>query len=114
MAKRPGSLVENLHDSKRVPPPDNFPTILAGAEGEKYSNQLNFEVGCTFSKGHHPARCATGIHQQVLSGDGRFYFQVLLCSKETGTVETVVHLLSMCAIMANEKGEYKFYPGIDL
>ena len=39
--------------------------------------------------------------------------QVLLRSKEAGTMETVDHFLSVCEMMANLKGEYKFCPGID-
>ena len=125
MAKRPGSQLENLHDSKRVPPPDNFPAILAGAGQEKYGNRLNFEVGCTFSKGHHvivsckvchwhPPAGSISRTRVVVYEDGSFYFQVLLRSKESGTMETVDHFLSVCAMMANEKGEYKFCPGVDL
>ena len=49
----------------------------------------------------------------VVHEDGSFYFQVLLRSKEAGTMETVDHFLSVCEMMANVKGEYKFCPGID-
>jgi hypothetical protein len=49
----------------------------------------------------------------VVHEDGSFYFQVLLRSKEAGTMETIDHFLSVCEIMANVKGEYKFCPGID-
>ena len=53
MAKRPGSQLENLQDTKRVPPPKSFPAILARAGQEKYGDLLNFDLGYTASEGYH-------------------------------------------------------------
>ena len=102
--------------------PITFPLFsLAGAGQEKYGNRLNFEVGCTFSKGHTSslaARCATGIHQQVPS-----LVQGLWSTKMEASTFKCYYVpknleqwrrLSVCALMANEKGEYKFCPGVDL
>ena len=125
MAKRPGSQLENLQDSKRVPPPESFPAILARAGQEKYGDMLNFEIGYTPGKGYHvivgckvchwhPPAGSVSHARIVVYEDGSFYFQVLLQSKEAGTMETVDHFLSVCEMMANVIGEYKICPGIDL
>ena len=126
MTKRPVSLsqLENLEVAKRVPPPENFPTLLARAGENKYGGLLHFEVGYTVSKGHHlivgskvchwhPPAGTISRARIVVYEDRSFYFQVLLRSKEAGTMETVDHFLSVCEMMANVKGEYKFCLGID-
>lgn len=124
MSKRPGSQLENSQDAKRVPPPDSFPAILARAGQEKYGELLNFEMGYTPSKGYHvivgckvchwhPPAGSVSRTRTIVYEDGSFFFQVLLRSKEAGTMETVDHFLSVCEMMANVKGEYKFCPGID-
>ena len=123
MSKRPGSQLENSQDAKRVPPPDSFPAILARAGQEKYGELLNFEMGYTPSKGYHvivgckvchwhPPAGSVSRTRTIVYEDGSFFFQVLLRSKEAGTMETVDHFLSVCEMMANVKGEYKFCPGI--
>ena len=102
MAKRPVSQLENMQDTKRVPPPDSIPAILAQAGQEKYDDHLNFEVGYTTSKGYHvivgskmchwhPPAGSISRTRTVVHEDGSFYFQVLLRSKEAGTMETVDH-----------------------
>ena len=39
----------------------------------------------------------------VVYKDGTFYFQVLLRSKEAGTMERIDHFFSVCEMMANQK-----------
>ena len=123
MAKRPAIQFKNMQNAKKMPPPDKFPAILAQA-GQKYSDVLNFGVGYTTSKGYHiivgskvchwhPPAGSISRTRIVVHEDGTFYFQVLLCSKEAGTMETDDHFLSVCEIMANLKGEYKICQGID-
>ena len=53
---------------------------------------------------HPPAGCISQT-RIVVHENGTFYFQVLLRSKEAGTMETVDHFLSLCEMMANVKGE---------
>ena len=106
------SQLENLQDAKRVPPPKSFPAILARTGQEKYSDLLNFDLGCTTSKGYHiligckvchhlcchwhPPAGSVSRMRIVVYKDGSFYFQVLLRSKEAGTMETIDHFLSVC------------------
>ena len=101
-AKRPESQLENLQDAKRVPPPESFPVILARAGQEKHRN---FDLGYAASKGYHVVVGSKVCHWHPLAGsvsqmriivykDGSFYFQVLLRSKETGTIETIDHFLN--------------------
>lgn len=124
MAKRLGSQLENVQDVKRVPPSESFPAILAQAGQEKYGDLLNFEIGYTPSKGYHvivgckvchwhPPAGSLSRTRTVVYDDGSFDFQVLLRSKQAGTMETVDQFLSVCEMMANVKSEYKFCPGID-
>ena len=102
MDKRPGSQLENLQDVKRVPPPKSFPAILARAEQEKYGN---FDLGYAALKGYyvvvgckvchwHPPAGSVSQTRIIIYKDGSFYFQVLLRSKEAGTMETIDHFLS--------------------
>ena len=100
MAKQLGSQLETLPGTKRVPSPESFPAILAQAGQEKYGDLLNFEIGYTPSKGYHvtvgckvchwhPPAGSISRTRIVVYEDGIFYFQVLLRSKEAGTMETV-------------------------
>ena len=102
------SQLENLQDAKMMPPPKSFPAILARTGQEKYSDLLNFDLGYTTSKGYHILiGCKVCYHLHLPAGfvsrmrievyiDGSFYFQVLLRSKEAGTMETIHHFLSLC------------------
>ena len=49
---------------------------------------------------------------QVVDQDGKYDFQVLLFSKERGSVTTIDEYLALCDQIA-DKGGYKFCPGID-
>ena len=96
MTKRPGSQLENFQDTKRLPLQRTFPLFSLEL------GRISTVTASTIS------RARTVVYE-----DGSFYFQVLLRSKEAGTMETVDHFLSVCEMMANVKGEYKFCPGID-
>ena len=126
MAKRPGSPLKECVP-KRIPPDDPSRvtvTSLAQAGRTQFTDKLQFDVvstdkqarllvvGCKTLHWNPPAgflsRTRVLVHE-----DRSYFFQVLLRSKQVGEIETENQLLSLCEMMANEKGEYKFCPGIE-
>ena len=122
MAKRPASQLEIVQYSKRTPPLDSFLATLVRAGLEIYGDHLVFDVGYTDSKGchlivsckvchWHPPAGSISRTRTVVHEDGKFYFQVLLRSKEAGTMETVDHFFIVCEMMANVKNNTNFAQG---
>ena len=127
MAKRPASPLEECVPKRMIPPDDPgrvTVTSLAQAGRETFADKLQFDVvstdkqarllvvGCKTFHWNPPAgflsRTRVLVHE-----DRSYFFQVLLKSKQVGEIETEKQFLSLCEMMANEKGEYKFCPGIE-
>lgn len=114
---------ELLPSSKREPPKDSFPLLLSRAGRERYGELLNFDMGNSCKGYHviitcklcywHPPAGAVSRTRVVVQEDGHYYFQVLLLTKEEGTITSTDHFLSLCEMMANGNNDYKFCPGID-
>ena len=106
---------------RRAVSTEGFPAILASAGKKKYGDQLNFELGYTDQGSHvtvtskfchlHPPAGIVSRTRIVVSEDGTFTFQVLLCCKENGKLTTVDEFLNLCERITSN--EYKFCPGID-
>ena len=62
---------------------------------------------------NHPPLGLVSRIQIVVDQDGKYDFQVLLFSKEKGSISTTDEYLVLCDHIA-AKGRYKFCPGINL
>ena len=61
---------------------------------------------------NHPPLGLVSRVQVVVNQDGKYDFQVILFSKEKGSITTIGDYLALCEQIAG-KGGYKFCPGID-
>ena len=61
---------------------------------------------------NHPPLGLVSRVQVVVNQDGKYDFQVILFSKEKGSITTIDDYLALCEQIAG-KGGYKFCPGID-
>ena len=132
MAKRSGSSLDgslpatkrtSLHDDLAACPPLSL-TRLAQAGQRNYDEKLQFDVvstdkpsrllvvGCKTFHWHPPAGFLSRT-RVIVHEDRSYFFQVLLRSQQSGEIQTEDQLLSLCEMMANKKGEYKFCPGIE-
>ena len=79
-----------------------------------YTNELGSGVltCCRRDVYDHPPLGLVSRVQIVVDQDGKYDFQVLLFSKEKGSISTTDEYLALCDRIA-AKGRYKFCPGIN-